>query len=109
MPLGTEVGFGPGNIVLDGTELSPRIGAQQPPPLFGPCHIVAKRSPISATAELVFYCASAWHSCAQRDAVMRFVCTVCLSVCPSIARKRAKGTPEVMVIIIITGVIPMRT
>jgi len=31
MPLGTEVGFGPGDIVLDGTQLRHKKGAQQPP------------------------------------------------------------------------------
>ena len=34
--LGTEVGLGPGDIVLDGDRAPPRKGAQQPP-LFGPC------------------------------------------------------------------------
>jgi len=45
-----EVGLGPGHIVLDGewSQLPvPLKGAQQPPTL----SIVAKRSPISATAE----------------------------------------------------------
>jgi len=38
MPLGTEVHLGPDNIVLDGDPASlPLKGAQQPPPLFGPC------------------------------------------------------------------------
>ena len=48
MPLfGTKVGLGLGYIVLD--------WAQQPP-LFGPClAIVAKRSTISATAELLMF------------------------------------------------------
>jgi len=56
MPLGTEVGFGPGDIVLDGDPaLSTRKGAQQPLPTFRPISVVAKRSPaISATAELLF-------------------------------------------------------
>ena len=31
IPLGTEVGLGPGDIVLNGTQLPPRKGAQQPP------------------------------------------------------------------------------
>ena len=31
MPLGTEVGLGAGDIVLDGTKLRPQKGAQQPP------------------------------------------------------------------------------
>jgi len=51
MPLGTEVGLGPGDIVLDGTQLPPRKWAQQPLPTFRPMSIVAKWSPISATAE----------------------------------------------------------
>jgi len=55
MPLGTGIlGFDPGDVVLDGDTLSPPKGAQQLP-TFGPClltHIV-KRSPISATADLL--------------------------------------------------------
>jgi len=51
MPLGAEVGLGPGHIVLDGTQLQPRKRAQKPPlgPLFAPSlnfrprYIVAKR------------------------------------------------------------------
>jgi len=35
MPLGTEIGLGPGD-VLDGDSALPREGAQQPP-LFGLC------------------------------------------------------------------------
>jgi len=36
MPLGTEVGLGPGHIVLDGTQLSsPKKLVQTP--IFGPC------------------------------------------------------------------------
>jgi len=52
MPLGTEVGLGPGHIVLYGTQLPLPKGAQQPPPLFDPC-LLWRRSPISATAELL--------------------------------------------------------
>jgi len=49
MPLGTEVGLRPGDIVLDGdTAPPPRKRAQ--PPLFRPMSMVAKRSPISATS-----------------------------------------------------------
>jgi len=51
MPLGTEVGLGRGHIVLDGHPAPPRKGSQQPP-TFRPMSIVAKRSPISATAEM---------------------------------------------------------
>jgi len=45
MPLGTEVGIGPYDIVLDMAQL-PRKGAR--PASFRPMSIVAKRSPISA-------------------------------------------------------------
>ena len=49
MKLGTEVGLGPGHIVLDGDPAPPEKDTA-PPPLFWPMNIVAKRSPISATA-----------------------------------------------------------
>jgi len=55
MPLGTEVGLGPGDIVFNGDPAPlPPKGAQQPHPAFRPMSIVAKRSPISATAEHLF-------------------------------------------------------
>ena len=41
MPLGTEVGLGPDDIVLDGDQLSSPKGAQ--PPRFRPMSVVAKR------------------------------------------------------------------
>jgi len=58
MPLGTEVGLSPGDIVLDGdpAPLPPRKGARTAAPIFRPMSIVAKRSPISATAELCSCC-----------------------------------------------------
>jgi len=52
MPLGREVGLGPGDIVLDGDPAPPKRG-QPACPIFGPS-IVAKQSPISATAEHLF-------------------------------------------------------
>jgi len=58
MPHGVQAGLGPGDIVLDGYQLSyspsKNKGAQQPPPTFRPMSIVAKRSPISATVELLY-------------------------------------------------------
>ena len=49
----TEVGLGPGD-VLDGDQATPRKGPQQPLSHFSAhISIVAKRSPISATAELL--------------------------------------------------------
>jgi len=55
MPHGKEVGLGPVHIVLDGDP----VGTQPPtaaPPHFRAMPIVAKRSPISATAELLLNC-----------------------------------------------------
>jgi len=49
MPLGKEIGVGPGHIVLDGDP----VGTQRLA-TFRPMSVVAKRSPISATAELLF-------------------------------------------------------
>jgi len=49
MPVGTEVDLGPGHIVLDG-DPAPHERAYLLPSL-RPMSIVAKRSPISATAE----------------------------------------------------------
>jgi len=50
MPFGTEVCIGSGHIVLDGDPVpTPKKGAQ--PLNFRPMYIVAKRTPISATAE----------------------------------------------------------
>jgi len=52
MLLGTEVGLGPDDIVLDGDPaLSPKMGTAAP--TFRLVSIVTKRSPISATAELL--------------------------------------------------------
>jgi len=47
MPLGVEVGLGPGHIVLDGDPaLTSQKGAlppPPPPPIFGPMFVVAQR------------------------------------------------------------------
>ena len=53
MPLDVEVSLGRGDVVLDGDTAPPRKGTQQPS-AFRTMSIVAKRSPISATAELLF-------------------------------------------------------
>jgi len=50
MPLGKEVGLGAGDIVLNGDPAPPPKWGTAPPS-FQPTSIVAKRSPISATAE----------------------------------------------------------
>jgi len=62
MPLGIEVGLGPGDIVLDGDPVPPRKGAQQLP-TFRLISVVAKQSPISETAELLYN--QATNICAQ--------------------------------------------
>jgi len=51
-PLGTEVDLVPGHIVLDGVPALRERGTAAPH-LFGPC-LLWPRSPISATAELLF-------------------------------------------------------
>jgi len=54
IPLGTEVGLGPGHTVLDGDPVPHGMGHSSPPPaLFGPLCSGPARSPISATAELL--------------------------------------------------------
>ena len=56
MPLGTEVGLGPDHIVLDGAHPPKNKGGERgTAPNFRPISIVAKRSPISATAERLFF------------------------------------------------------
>jgi len=50
MTLGTEVGLGLRDIVLDGVPAPRKRGTA--PPLFGPCQLWP-RLPISATAELL--------------------------------------------------------
>jgi len=54
LPLGTEIGLGPGNVAIDWDRAPPTesITAAR---TFRPMSIVAKRSPISATAELLFF------------------------------------------------------
>jgi len=56
MPLGTEVGLGPGDILLDGAQLPPCTkGHSSPSPTFQPVYIVAKRFPCH---RLLSYCRS---------------------------------------------------
>ena len=53
MPLGTEVGLGLRDSVFDVDPATPRERAHPPAPNFGPC-LLCPRSPISATAELLY-------------------------------------------------------
>jgi len=52
MPLGVEIGLGPGHTVLNGNPAPPSKRGHSSP-TFRPMSIVAKRSPISATAEVL--------------------------------------------------------
>ena len=52
-PFDTEVDFGPGHIVLDGVPALRETGTAAPPHFLGPC-LFWPRSPVSATAELLF-------------------------------------------------------
>ena len=56
MPLGTDVGLGPGDIVLDGNPAAPSTekGTAAEAPTFRPMSVVADWSAISAAAELLF-------------------------------------------------------
>jgi len=51
MPLGTDVGLGPGDIVLDRDPAPSKRGTDTPN--FRPMSLVAKQSPVSVTAELL--------------------------------------------------------
>jgi len=53
MALGKDVSLGPGDIVLDGDPAPPKKGHSTPD--FRPMSIVAKRSPISATADHLLF------------------------------------------------------
>ena len=53
MPLGTEVGLGLRDIVFDVDPATPIKRTHPPHPIFGPC-LLWPRSPISATAELLY-------------------------------------------------------
>jgi len=54
MPLGTEIGFGLGHIVLDGNPASHPPPQKDTVPNFQPMSFDAKRPPISAAAEYLF-------------------------------------------------------
>ena len=85
MPLATEVGLGPGDIVLDGNPASPHgRGHDSLPRVFRPMSIVAKRSPISATAELL-YILTFYYFAPSRGGAKRIGMSVWLSVCSHIA------------------------
>jgi len=76
MSLGKELGLSPCHIMLDGDPVGTKRLSQQPIPTFRRMSIVAKRSPISATAELLFSLVSTVeYACRQvqflpRDAAM---------------------------------------
>jgi len=65
MSLGMEIGVGSGDIVLDGGPAPPHK-KRGTAPNFRPMSIVAKRSPISATAELLLLLSYVRRSCRCR-------------------------------------------
>ena len=64
MPLGTEVELGPGHIVLDEDRAPSPAPSERgaAAPSFRPMSIVAKRSPISATAKHLLTSVIIWCS-----------------------------------------------
>ena len=56
MPPATEISLGPGDIVLDGDPAPLERKGTQQPPTFRLKSIVAKRSHVSARAELLYAC-----------------------------------------------------
>ena len=55
MPLSMEVGLGLGHVALDG-DPAPPTERGTAAPTFWPMYIVVKRSPVSATAQLLLRC-----------------------------------------------------
>ena len=64
MPLGMEVGLSPDDIVLDGDPALPAERGIAASSTFCPMSIVAKQSPVSATAELLLL-NSIWCVCVR--------------------------------------------
>jgi len=120
MPLGTEVGLGPGDIVFDG-DPAPLSQKDAQSPTFRPMSTVAKRSPISATAELLlvheivrkFYAkslricpsdpASCGH-CIRGYARSHFSAILFIHYCGYLRYFRIKSTANVTVLLIIITV-----
>jgi len=71
-PLGTEVDLGPGRIVLGGVPALREPGTAAPP-LFDPC-LLWPRSPISATAELLYCKTLSVYIAIQ---LLRFMSSIC--------------------------------
>jgi len=80
MPLGREVGLSSGNIVLDGDPVPPP--KKDTVPNFRPMSIVAKRTPISATAELLFSCGLVWKNKVASGYLSTFghTCCICFGI-----------------------------
>jgi len=74
MPLGMEVGLGPGYIVLDGDPAPLRKGAQQPPPTFRPMSTVAKWLPVSDSVTAEFLLGLLMHHKRLADGLSRTIC-----------------------------------
>jgi len=71
MPLGTEVDLGPGDIVLDGDPAAP-MERGTAALAFRLMSVVAKRSPVSATAEFLY--AFLISTCGTRQMLFNHPC-----------------------------------
>jgi len=80
MQLGTEVGLGPGDIVLDGYPAPPRKGAQQSPPQFS-AHVYRGQTVAHLSyCELVSVCAADYAG--YPSAFHRTLISYCMVSCP---------------------------
>ena len=61
MPLGMDVGLGPGHVTIDGTELPQTRGHSSPPPIFGPCLLWPCKRLDGGTRD-VYPLQGKWHS-----------------------------------------------
>ena len=104
VPLGMEVGVGPCNFVLDGDPAPPRQSAALS--TFRPTSIVAKRSPISATAELLLLTVVDSHY--SRGVVVVVVVVVSVAVVARtvdavVERRRRQRRDSVLTAVVIVG------
>jgi len=76
MPLGREVRLGPGDVMLDGDPAPPTKGGTAAP-TFRPMSVVAKRSPVSATAEHLLVFLNVFGLEMQTDETLKYKMIVC--------------------------------
>ena len=67
MPLGMEVGLGPGHTVLDGIQLPLERGTAAPPPLFGPWLLWSNGRPSQLLLSSFFFSSEHTRLCMEAD------------------------------------------